>query len=988
MDRGIKAILVLVLFLLVVANPWVRASWVQDGIPVCTVTGIQTSPCNAPDGAGGSIIAWVDERNGNEDIYAQRMNSSGDTLWMADGVAICTASGDQRGFDIISDGAGGAIITWGDARSGTGDIYAQRIDASGSVQWTTDGVAVCTAVQNQGNPKIVTDGAGGAIITWGDLRSDSGDIYAQRVNASGVAQWAADGVEVCTVVQIQGYQEIVVDGAGGAIITWQDYRSGSSYQIYAERLDASGSSQWYVDGVLICSNRYGTSPEIATDGAGGAIIAFMEGNDEISAQRVRADGTQAWGFSQGVTIRVTAGSVDGIGIVADGAGGAIIAWQDNRSGADIYAQRVEGTSGTPYWTVNGIAVCSATGTQNQPRITSDGGDGAIVVWCDQRSGVDLDIYAQWVDGSGNGMWTTNGAEISTATGNQTSPDIAPTGAGTAILAWVDDRSGIDIYAQATPKCLVSPDSLDFGLVSICDWIDTSFVVKNTGGGILGGTVSESCDHFSVVSGGGAYSLGPGDSVLVTVRFEPAVAGTLFCTVDTGLLVCSDVNLLGVGTFASEVNPASLDFGMVTIGEQMDRSFTITNTDSCSLVGSVEESCVYFSIVSGGGAYALVPGESLIVAVRFEPLTLGAAACTVSTGEFCTDVVCTGAGGRAPRIYAIRDVPGDQGGFINVAWKASPGDNAQEHAVTRYTVWRAIDPIAVELSGLTNGALIVRISDLDIAAVESGVQFVYLDGAAYYWRLISSIEAYYLEGYSEVVPTLFDSTAICLEYHYVQIIAHTSDPYTFWASHPDSCRSVDNLAPCMPCGLAGQQSFVPEGLTLTWDRNLEADLSHYAVYRGESGDFVPSSSNLIASPRDTTHFDGDWRWHEQYYYKISAVDIHGNESCFALLLPEDVTGSDEHEIPRATYLSQNYPNPFNPMTRILFGLREPSVVSLRIYDASGRLVRVLVDEFHKAGHYEADWNGRDNTGRRVASGIYFYRLATGDFVRTKKMVLLR
>ena len=133
----------------------------------------------------------------------------------------------------------------------------------------------------------------------------------------------------------------------------------------------------------------------------------------------------------------------------------------------------------------------------------------------------------------------------------------------------------------------------------------------------------------------------------------------------------------------------------------------------------------------------------------------------------------------------------------MAWDAVPGDNRTEHVITRYTVWRAIEPTAVELSSFAPGSFIARISDLAPAAKKDIVRLELAGSLKYYWKLISSIDAYYLEGYSEVVPTLFDSTAVCTEYHYVQIIAHTSDPYTFWVSPPDSGRSVDNLAPEEP-----------------------------------------------------------------------------------------------------------------------------------------------------------------------------------------------
>ncbi len=88
------------------------------------------------------------------------------------------------------------------------------------------------------------------------------------------------------------------------------------------------------------------------------------------------------------------------------------------------------------------------------------------------------------------------------------------------------------------------------------------------------------------------------------------------------------------------------------------------------------------------------------------------------------------------------------------------------------------------------------------------------------------------------------------------------------------------------------------------------------------------------------------------------------------------------------LESNFPNPFNPVTTIEFSISRDSHVDLIIYDVSGRLIRTLLDDFKKMGNYSIKWNGRDKRNRPVASGVYFYRLKTGNFTKSKKMVLLR
>jgi len=113
------------------------------------------------------------------------------------------------------------------------------------------------------------------------------------------------------------------------------------------------------------------------------------------------------------------------------------------------------------------------------------------------------------------------------------------------------------------------------------------------------------------------------------------------------------------------------------------------------------------------------------------------------------------------------------------------------------------------------------------------------------------------------------------------------------------------------------------------------------------------------------------------------------SPFVLATP--VTPVAIEDPPRPVYfLDNSYPNPFNPTTTIRYGIEERAHVTLRIYDAAGRLVRTLVDEVQPPapGGIAVPWDGMNNSGNSVASGVYFYRLVADQFVQTKKMVLLK
>ena len=100
------------------------------------------------------------------------------------------------------------------------------------------------------------------------------------------------------------------------------------------------------------------------------------------------------------------------------------------------------------------------------------------------------------------------------------------------------------------------------------------------------------------------------------------------------------------------------------------------------------------------------------------------------------------------------------------------------------------------------------------------------------------------------------------------------------------------------------------------------------------------------------------------------------------------GNPALAIPKVFALAQNYPNPFNPSTEMSYDLPTPGNVRLDIFNILGQNVKTLVNEYQDAGTYKVTWNGDDNTGSSVASGVYFYRVSAGEFKDIKKMVLMK
>ena len=390
--------------------------WTAGGAALTASSGNQKYESIAADGFGGAVVAWTD----GGAIHAQRINASAVRLWGAEGVVVESSVGEPiHAFPhIVSDGSGGAIIAFvvRDGRCGQTDIYARHVSGAGTVL-TPNRVPVSTAPGDQQELDITPDGAGGAYVSWvenlGNNPDGHGFVYVQRLNASCVPQWSTNGVAVSADNCESG--GLTAGAIGGAIVAWTDYRSGTA-NIYARAISGSGIPQWIGGGVALCTAPGGAdTPQVISDGAGGAIVTWWDSRSgthvDTYAQRVSALGAPLW-TTDGVALCTASGmTMTDAGILLDvsfappfvapdGAGGVIATWFANRggSGIDIYSERVN-SAGLTLWLVNGVALSTAYGHQVMSTLTADGAGGAIVVWEDHRN-LDWDIHAQRVEANG------------------------------------------------------------------------------------------------------------------------------------------------------------------------------------------------------------------------------------------------------------------------------------------------------------------------------------------------------------------------------------------------------------------------------------------------------------------------------------------------------------------------------------------------------------------------------------------------------------
>lgn len=479
--------------------------WTPGGVLVCGATYDQQFASIVPDGSGGVIVAWQDGRLGDDgvDIYAQRILPDGTMAWQAGGVPVCTHPPDladpPTAFAqvMVGDESGGCIVVWRDTRNdpvtGFSEIYAQKISSAGAAVWAVNGVKVegfTNPKWTARSPVACPDGSGGAMIVWQDARNASttgNDLYMQRLNTSGTALWAANGIPLCQIAGDQGYADVIRLDSGDFIVTWEDKRSGN-YDVYVQAVDAVGNGKW------------GTNGKVAMSAA----------NDQRTP-RVAPLGTLEM----------------------------VIAWSDGRGGAstpDIYAQRLSST-GAPLWDPAGIAVCTAAGWQGRVRTCPGASGHTLITWMDNRvdpTGATLyyDIYSQILTANGATLLAADGAPVTTAPGTQRLQNTVEDASGGAYVVWEDNRNAgdWDIYAQRmTPPTSAVPVNSITDAKSRADGTVVSLPARQVTAAFSGFLYIEEADRSSGIRVESTQTVSPGDMVVVIGALQTSAERSIAAT---------------------------------------------------------------------------------------------------------------------------------------------------------------------------------------------------------------------------------------------------------------------------------------------------------------------------------------------------------------------------------------------------------------------------------------------------------------------------
>jgi len=306
----------------------------------------------------------------------------------------------------------------------------------------------------------------------------------------------------------------------------------------------------------------------------------------------------------------------------------------------------------------------------------------------------------------------------------------------------------------------------------------------------------------------------------------------------------------------------------------------------------------------------------------------------------------------PNLFSIKDIPGDQGGWVKVQFAKSAFD--------------------------TDSLILAKTSSAELYTVEID------DGSG--WTAVAATGAYGKSKYSVLVPTTRDSTSESDGLIDFRVIAGMDEGN--YVSRTVSGYSVDNLAPSVPENLSAVQG-ESKSIILNWAASPDEDFQYFNVYRNTE-DFFDESLEPISGTTDNSFKDTNIEYGMAYFYALKATDFSGNMSSYSKAASVSVTSINgaENNIPNIYFMKQNYPNPFNPATVISYGLPQAANVKITIYDVAGREIFKLVNEKQNAGKYTAKWDGLDKSGRKAASGLYIYKIEAGHFSKTNKMILIR
>jgi hypothetical protein len=387
-------------------------------------------------------------------LSAGSLSAQGRVFWQEGGVVICDSTWAGVEQAAVPDGSGGVVVVWPDTRGDHESVWAQRVDRDGNVMWQENGVFLRGNTWSPRQFTAVPDGSGGMITVWYESFAGpySFQVTAQRVDASGTVRWGPTGIVVAGSDVGREYQVFAIPDCGtGLIVAWMMSRLDSlgPDTLCVQRYDSTGSPRWESPFVLVTADTLGPyPPRVCSDGQAGACVAWSawRGTEyRTFAQHIDSTGHLTW---PGTGVSLFASSCYPNDAIPLPSGYVIVGGIAD----SIRAQRTD-TDGQILWGPDGCSVYHGTsGGRGLSRVCAlPGPDSTIyVVWSEKRGSI-YGVHAQLVASTGQRLWDSLGADVgSVNSGESRSFSAVCDGRGGLIVSWPTLTGGVtgwDLYAQ-------------------------------------------------------------------------------------------------------------------------------------------------------------------------------------------------------------------------------------------------------------------------------------------------------------------------------------------------------------------------------------------------------------------------------------------------------------------------------------------------------------------------------------------------------------
>ncbi len=338
-------------------------------------------------------------------------------------LAICNLIGEQALSKIVSTSDGGCYISWFDQRSGSYSVYLQRLDVLGNKLWTTNGLLISSNPQSTSlvDYDLNVDQNDNALLTFTDTRN-SGNLnpFAYKISPNGDFLWGANGVDLNPTADFQANPKIVETSDGNVVVAW--IIASTPTKIGLQKISFNGTKLWGTSPVLISSATEGYNyPAIVKSDIGSVIVlhtvttgSFPAQTVKLRATKIDSSGTIGWG-GNGVMIqdlgKIAAFTVPKV--ISDGSNGGIIAWHDDRDNNSLqsaFVQRISST-GSLYFPANGSEGSLEANTHkfNPVPVFNQSTGETFIFWLHTNSLQDQQgVNGQKFSSTGDRQWGNNG----------------------------------------------------------------------------------------------------------------------------------------------------------------------------------------------------------------------------------------------------------------------------------------------------------------------------------------------------------------------------------------------------------------------------------------------------------------------------------------------------------------------------------------------------------------------------------------------------